>query len=113
MLRDVFLRNASLAARINARYAARPLVAKRHSFSAGTLRYFRIRFADVSAFGRMLEKDSDADGIVLYALPGSLAEHQELTQLAMHSEARDRVDVVVAVPKNVEALALAFGSLNC
>jgi hypothetical protein len=91
--------NASLAARINARYAARPLVAKRHSFSSGTLRYFRIRFADVSAFGQMLRKDSDADGIVLYALPGSFAEHQELSQLAKHSEARERVDVVVSVPK--------------
>lgn len=104
--------NASLAARINARYAARPLVAKRHSFSTGTLRYFRIRFADVSAFSRMLDRDSEADGIVLYALPGGPAEHQELTRLAMNSEARDRVDVIVAVPKNVETLAASFRELE-
>src|SRR5439155_16812237 len=97
--------NASLAVRISSRYSARPLVAKRHSFSTGTLRYFRIRFADVSTFSRMLERDTGADGIVLYALPNSPSERQELVRLAVDSGARDRVDVVVAVPKNVEALA--------
>ena len=40
--------NASLAARITARYAPRPLVAKRHSFATGTLRYFRIASPVVS-----------------------------------------------------------------
>lgn len=104
--------NASLAARISIRYAARPLVAKRHSFSTGTLRYFRIRFADVPTFSRMLDRDHDTDGIVLYALPSGPLEHQELTRLAMNSEVRDRVDVVVAVPKNVEALAASFRELE-
>lgn len=32
--------------------------------------------------------------------------------MAMNSEARDRVDVVVAVPKNVEALAASFKELE-
>src|SRR5258708_6029835 len=104
--------NASLAARISSRYSARPLVAKRHSFSTGTLRYFRIRFADVSTFSSRLENDSDSDGIVLYALPNGPAEYQELAKLAMKLEARDRVDVVVAVPKNVEALSASFRELE-
>src|SRR5581483_7992769 len=104
--------NVSLAARISSRYTARPLVAKRHSFSTGTLRYFRIRFADVSTFSPMLEKDGDADGIVVYALPNGPAERQELIRLAMDSGARDRVDIVVAVPKNVEALAASFRELE-
>ena len=94
--------NASLASRISSTYAARPLVAKRHSFSTGTLRYFRIRFADVATFSRMLERDAVADGIVVYALPNTPAERQELARLAMHSEARERTDVLVAIPKNVE-----------
>lgn len=104
--------HASLAARINSIYAARPLVAKRHSFSTGTLRYFRIRFADVLTFSRMLERDAEADGVVLYALPNTPAEHQELARLAMHSEARERTDVLVAIPRNVEPLSVGFRELE-
>ncbi|MGA9790370.1 MAG: hypothetical protein WBQ43_06730 [Terriglobales bacterium] len=104
--------NASLATRISSTYAARPLVAKRHSFATGTLRYFRIRFADVATFSRMLERDAEADGVVLYALPNTPAEQQELARLAMHSEARERTDVLVAIPKHVEPLAVAFRELE-
>jgi hypothetical protein len=104
--------NASLATRITSAYAARPLVAKRHSFSTGTLRYFKIRFADIATFSRMLERDADADGNVLYVLPGTSGEYQELTRLAMNSEARDRVDVLVAIPRNVEPLAASFRELE-
>jgi hypothetical protein len=104
--------HASLASRIGSTYAARPLVAKRHSFSTGTLRYFRIRFADVATFSRMLDRDSEADGVVLYALPNTPAEHQELTRLAMNSEARERSDVIVAIPRNIEPLAASFRELE-
>jgi hypothetical protein len=100
--------NASLANRITGRYAAPPLVAKRHSFSTGTLRYFRIRFADIATFGRTLEPDTDADGLVVYCLPTGQAESQQLYALAMGSDARNRVDVIVAVPRNVESLTTAF-----
>jgi hypothetical protein len=104
--------NASLATRITSRYAPRPLVAKRHSFVTGTLRYFRIRFADVATFSRMLDRDADADGVVLYALPNGPAERDELVRLAMNSEARERVNVLVAVPKSVDALAASFRELE-
>ena len=87
-------------------------MAKRHSFATGTLRYFRIRFADVATFSRMLERDAEADGVVLYALPNTPAEQQELARLAMHSEARERTDVLVAIPKHVEPLAVAFRELE-
>jgi hypothetical protein len=104
--------NASLATRITSRYTPRPLVAKRHSFVKGTLRYFRIRFADVATFSRMLDTDDDADGIVLYALPNGPDERQELVRLAMNSEARERVNILVAVPKSVDALAASFRELE-
>lgn len=103
---------ASLAQRIALRYAARPLVAKRHSFSTGTLRYFKVRFADVANFGRALERDDDPDGIVVYALADGLAEREELTKLATSSEARDRVDVLIAIPKSVEGLVAGFRHLE-
>lgn len=104
--------SGSLATRISSIYTARPIVAKRHSFATGTLRYFKIRFTDVPTFTRMLERDNDADGVVLYALPNTPEEAQELARLATKSEARDRVDVLVALPKSVEPLAASFRELE-
>jgi len=59
-----------------------------------------------------LEKDDNADGIVVYVLPSTAADFNELARLATNSEARDRVDVLIAVPKNVEALSSAFRELE-
>jgi len=104
--------SASLAARIDSRYSARPLVAKRHSFETGTLRFFRIRFADVSTFSKVLARDDEADGVMIYAVPGTPSEYDELVRLAVNSEARERGDVLVAVPRNVEALTAGFRELE-
>jgi hypothetical protein len=60
----------------------------------------------------MLERDNEADGIVLYALPNTAEEAQELARLAMRSEARDRVDVLVALPRSVDALGASFRELE-
>jgi hypothetical protein len=104
--------NASLAGRIDSRYSARPLVAKRHSFETGTLRFFRIRFADVATFSKVLERDDEADGVMIYAIPATPSEYDELVRLAIGSDARERGDVLVAVPRNVEALTAGFRELE-
>lgn len=104
--------NASLAGRIDSRYSARPLVAKRHSFETGTLRFFKIRFADVSTFSKVLARDDEADGVMIYAIPATPSEYDELVRLAIGSEARERGDVLVAVPRNVEALTAGFRELE-
>lgn len=104
--------NASLAGRIDSRYSARPLVAKRHSFTTGTLRFFKIRFADVATFSKVLARDDDADGVMIYAIPAAPSEYDELVRLAVGSEARERGDVLVAIPRNVEALTAGFRELE-
>jgi len=104
--------NASLAGRIDSRYSARPLVAKRHSFETGTLRFFKIRFADVPTFSKVLGRDDEADGVMIYAIPATPSEYDELVRLAIGSGARERGDVLVAIPKNVEALTAAFRELE-
>ncbi len=89
-----------------------PLVAKRHSFLTGTLRYFLVRFADVHNFGEALQPSADADGLLLYCLPGSRDEYEELKELAA-SAARDRVDVLVALPTDVRTLRESVHDLQC
>lgn len=104
--------NASLAGRIDSRYSARPLVAKRHSFETGTLRFFRIRFADVATFSKVLARDDESDGVMIYAVPATPSERDELVRLAVGSEVRERGDVLVAISRNVEALTAGFRELE-
>ena len=93
----------SLARKLGALWTAQPLVAKRHSFLTGTLRYFVVRFADVETFSDALVPDRDADGLLVYCLPGSMEEHEALVTAAA-AIARDRLDVLLAIPHDVQSL---------
>ncbi len=93
----------SLAEKLNGMWALRPLVAKRHSFQTGTLRYFAVRFAEASTFTTSLEVGDGADGLLLYCLPGGRAEAEQLMELAQEN-ARDQLEVLVAIPQEVGGL---------
>ena len=103
--------DGSLARKLAALWTPAPLVAKRHSFVTGTLRYFLARFADVETFSHALQPAPDADGLLLYCVPGSRKEHDELKRLA-ESSARDRIEVLVALPLDVQSLREAVHELE-
>lgn len=102
----------SLAQKINQLWSPRPLVAKRHSFQTGTLRYFAVRFADLSTFSKSLEVPAEADGLLLYCLPGNMSECEQLARLAEDSKAREQHEVLIAVPWEVSALREAIRELE-
>jgi hypothetical protein len=103
----------SLARRLKGLWNPKPLVAKRHSFQTGTLRYFSICFSDVRNFCTDLDSPSaDADGLLIYALPDSQTEFHELSDLAKSSTVRERVDVLVAIPREIRALREATRELE-
>jgi hypothetical protein len=102
----------SIAQRLNDTWRPRPLVAKRHSYQRGTLRYFEVRFADLSTFPKQLAPASEADGILIYCVPSSKAEAKELAELAAGSEVRERIDVLIAVPDECHALRDAVRQLE-
>jgi len=102
----------SLAQKVNQLWSPRPLVAKRHSFQTGTLRYFVVRFADLSNFSKSLEVPHEADGLLLYCLPGNKSECEQLARLAEDSKARDQHEVLIAVPREVSALREAVRELE-
>lgn len=103
---------ASLAQKVNQLWSPRPLVAKRHSFQTGTLRYFTVRFADISNFSKSLEVPAEADGLLLYCLPGSKSECEQLARLAQDSKVREQQEILVAVPREVSALREAIRELE-
>lgn len=102
----------SVAQRLNDTWRPRPVVAKRHSYVKGTLRYFEVRFADLSAFPKQLAPASEADGILIYCVPSSKAEAKDLGELATSSDVRERIDVLVAVPDECHALRDAVRQLE-
>jgi hypothetical protein len=104
--------NSSLAEKLNELWAPRPLVAKRHSFRTGTLRYFSVRFADVTNLTKSLALDRGADGLLLYCLPNSQTEFECLRDLAQHTALRDKPEALVAIPSEVHALREAVHELE-
>ena len=102
----------SLAQRANDHWSPRPQVAKRHAYQTGTLRYFDAVFADVSNFAAFLTQHREADGVIVFALPANPVEHEQLITLARTSEARERRDVIVAVPQDSDAFVDAVRQLE-
>jgi hypothetical protein len=104
--------NASLAEKLNQLWAPRPLVAKEHSFKTGTLRYFSIRFADVNTYGKSLDVERGADGLLLYCLAQGTNERKTLVDLATNGLAKDRAEILIAIPREVSALSDAVKELE-
>lgn len=83
-----------------------PLVARRHLFETGTLRFFDIRFVDASHLmsGEQANLSGDGDGVVILALPRTEQEGDDLRwQQGTAGLAVDRLDtgkpVVLVVPE--------------
>ena len=97
-----------------------PLIARRHLFVTGTLRYFALRYTDLEGFDEDLQMPSDevdgsddADGLVLYALPASELEAEQLTEKATEASVANREDILIAIPQSISALRDAVLELWC
>ena len=91
-----------------------PLIARRHLFVTGTLRYFAVRYTDLEGFDADLHKPyDDADGLVLYALPASELEAERLIEKATEASVADREEVLIAIPQSIGILRDAMLELWC
>jgi len=63
-----------------------------------------VRFTDVASFAKSLDVPGDADGLLLYCLPGGRAGFERLVELAQNSETRERIEVLIAVPREIDSL---------
>ena len=92
----------------------RPLIARRHLFEKGTLRYFSVRYTDLENFERTLNEPlGDADGLMLYALPAGEHEVAEFVEKAETEAAVARGDVLIAIPDSIRFLRDAVTELAC
>ena len=93
--------NATVAFATNLSHymSKRPLVARRHLFDKGTLRYFTVRYTDLENFDADLEESfEDTDGLVLYALPISESESEQLRKKAKKV---NRKEVLISIPDSI------------
>ena len=91
-----------------------PLIARRHLFVTGTLRYFAVRYTDLEGFDADLHKPyDDADGLVLYALPTSEFEEKQLRKKATEASVKDRKEVLIAITQSIGFLRDAVLELWC
>ena len=94
----------SLANSIKDYLDVRPLVARRHSFETGTLRYFEIAYADdPEDIDTLAKTPRRADGRIVVCLASSPSRFQDYRSRAT-SLARDYEDVLLALPQEIGRL---------
>ena len=88
----------------------RPLVARRHLHQKGTLRYFVTCYTDLENFDVDLRKslDDEADGLLLYALPTS---EYEAEQLCKKAKKVTQEAVLIAIPDSIGSLQEAVSEI--
>lgn len=90
----------------------RPMVARRHSFDTGSLRFFEVRYLDEPADPARLTPAAGADGIVVCTLPGTPEQSEAFGRWAQDDGLRERPDLVVVVPEQLHSLREAATELR-
>ena len=92
----------------------RPLIARRHLFEKGTLRYFEVRYTGLENFDANLsEPFGDADGLVLYALPAGEDEGNQFIEKVNGKDATEHQNVLIGIPHSTRFLRDAVTELAC
>lgn len=85
-----------------------PLVAHRHSYHYGVLRYFEVRYCDLPSAVLPPRDDANSAGQILVCLPRNPAEHARLCEWAQSERFREAYDRVVVVTAPVPRLHELF-----
>lgn len=104
----------SLADAVQHYLPPRPLVARRHSFQTGTLRFFEVRYADRSLLSETaVTPKAGASGLILLCLAANGSEVSDLAHWAEQPEWGGRDDVIFAVTKRTRRLNELLFDLRC
>jgi hypothetical protein len=97
--------NRGLASFLSRQAPLRPLVARRHSYRTGTLRYFEACYATREELAEALHRDfGEADGRVVYCLPLTAEDRQAMETLLSSPLENVSPAVVAALPYDVSEL---------
>ncbi|MGI9064886.1 MAG: hypothetical protein ACR2HX_00550 [Pyrinomonadaceae bacterium] len=106
--------NESLPDSLTRHFKPRPIVARRHSLETGTLRFFGVRYIDITSFESALtEPLGDTDGLLLYAIALTAEELRELAKRAADPRMADYPQVTIAIPQETGGLRDAIFEVAC
>jgi hypothetical protein len=104
-------RDQNLALFLTRQFPSQPLIARRHYFQTGTLRYFEACYSDQSGFQSDLIADlGHADGKVMYCLPRDVDDRE--TMRTSIQSIKD-IPVIAALPQDLFDLRELCHELSC
>ncbi|NPV84908.1 MAG: hypothetical protein HPY45_02710 [Anaerolineae bacterium] len=90
--------NISLADTLQIYLPPRPLVARRHSYQSGALRFFDTRYVDLGNIDKVsLAPTENASGVVLLCLPRTLAEIEHFVRWAQDQVLKSMDNLVIGI----------------
>jgi hypothetical protein len=109
-------RDQDLAAFISRQVPAQPLVARRHYFQTGTLRYYEAVYCGLAdfltdLFTSVLRNADNADGSILYCLPQDTSDREKMRELI--SQGSPERPILAALPQDVFDLREYCHELVC
>ena len=104
----------SLAQAVQQLLPAQPLVARRHSYLTGTLRYFDVRYVDIQTRDQAaLTPNEGASGLVVLCVAASHAEAESFVRWTQSPLLVSRQDLVVCVIGRTARLHELLNDLRC
>lgn len=104
----------SLAEEIQRLLPHRPIVARRHTYLTGSLRYFNVQYVDVHTQDLInLQPTNGADGTVLLCLPASIGEFASFLKWAEDKPFSERQDLIIGIIQRTNRLFELLHELRC
>ncbi|SDF13086.1 hypothetical protein SAMN05216464_11363 [Mucilaginibacter pineti] len=85
--------------------STRPLVARRHYIATGNLRYFEIQYVDVNYLKAAVERQFEADGLIVVPLCETQNDVRSATIVAVSDESQQLNNVIIVVPAALNYLS--------
>ena len=104
----------SLAEAVQRYLAPTPLVARRHSYQKGTLRYFEVQYVDGTTLNQLaMTKSEGAAGRVLLCLPVNYSEIEDFQSWASDPKQAERRDILIGVAARTSRLVDLLQEMRC
>jgi hypothetical protein len=105
-------RQHELAATLNRYLPPRPIVARRHSYESGAVRYFEVQYLEALDSPSSIRPEGAADGVVALCLSGHQAGAEAFRQWAGDRSLAWPANLVIVVPQHLRGLREATSELR-
>lgn len=103
-----------LTERLSKNFRPQPIVAKRHSYQKGTLRFFELLYTDINNLNEVCNRElSESDGQIIYLLTNNQEEFTNAVSQIRNKELKVNKQTIIAIPKDLANLKEAAYAVDC